>query len=106
MYPTRELNRLAGRKALLRQDIAYSRLRCAVAAGRVTRPLVWLDRVVAFWQQLPPIVRFAAVPLALLLKRRILPRPSRFRTLLRVAPLALAVLRGLASPAGLRPRRD
>ncbi|HET7537857.1 MAG TPA: hypothetical protein VFJ90_15465 [Candidatus Didemnitutus sp.] len=105
MYPTRELTRLAARKALLRQDIAHGRIRCAQAMARVTRPLAWLDRAVAFWRRLPPITRFAALPLGLLLQRQIARRLRGLGTMLRWAPLALATVRGLAGN-GRRPPRD
>lgn len=105
MYPTRQLMRLAGRKALLRQDIAYSRARCAQTAARITRPLAWLDRAVAIWRRPSPLVRLAAVPLGLLLKRSLTPRLRGLAALLRWGPLALAMVRGL-SHTRRRSRRD
>ncbi len=96
MYPDRELIQLAARKALLRQNIAYRRIQCAQAAGRAMRPLAWLDRVVAFWRKLPPLIQFSALPLAGLLGRSVIPRRGMLGTLLRWAPLAFTAVRSFA----------
>jgi hypothetical protein len=105
MYPDRELIRLASRKALLRQAIAYRRVQCAQAATRATRPLAWLDRVVAFWRRLPPLVHFAALPLGALLGRSLVPRRGMLGTLLRWAPLAFTAVRSFAGERSAS-RRD
>jgi hypothetical protein len=67
MYPDRELARLAVRKAELRGSITLHRLHCAQAAGRVTEPLVWLDRALALWRKFSPIAKLASVPIGVLL---------------------------------------
>jgi len=86
MYPSQELIRLSHRKAALQRDIALGRARCAQAAARVARPLEWLDRVVAIWHRLPPMARFAAVPLGLLVRRLLFGRGKLLRTLARWGP--------------------
>ena len=93
MYPQQELNRLAASKAVLRRDIAVRRARCADAAARVAQPLEWVDRMLAFWRRLPPLARFAAVPLCLILQRTVFPRVKILRTLTRWSPLVFGAMR-------------
>ena len=93
MYPERELTRLAAAKAVLRRDIVLRRAQCAQAAARVTQPLEWLDRVLAFWRRLPPLARFAALPLGMLVQGAVLPRLKFLRRLVRWSPLVFGVFR-------------
>ena len=103
MYPDRELTRLAACKAALRWDIALRRAQCAVAAARVVQPLEWLDRTLAFWRRLSPLVPFAILPLGFLLKRSLAPRTRVLGTLLRWGP---PVLGAVWSLTGARDRSD
>ena len=103
MYPDRELTRLAAYKAALRRDIALRRAQCAEAAARVAQPLEWLDRMLAFWRRLSPLVKFAALPLGFLLKRSLAPRTRVLGTLLRWGPPVLGVVWSLT---GARDRSD
>ena len=103
MYPDRELTRLAAYKAALRRDVALRRAQCAVAAARVAQPLEWLDRMLAFWRRLSPLVKFVALPLGFLLKRSLAPRTRILGTLLRWGPPVLGVVRSLI---GARDRSD
>jgi hypothetical protein len=103
MYPDRELTRLAAYKAALRRDIALRRVRCVKAAARVAQPLEWLDRMLAFWRRLSPLVKFAALPLGLLLKRSLAPRLRVLGALLRWGPPVLGAVRSLT---GARDRSD
>jgi hypothetical protein len=103
MYPDRELTRLAAYKAALRRGIALRRAQCAVAAARVAQPLEWLDRMLAFWRRLSPLVKFAALPLGFLLKRSLAPRTRVLGTLLRWGP---PVLGAVWSLTGARDRSD
>jgi hypothetical protein len=96
VYPADQLTRLAGRKAVLRRHIARHRDTCVQAATRVVQPLAWLDRMLAHWRQLSPLVPLAALPLGFLLKRSASPRPRLLGTLLRWGPLAIRALRGFA----------
>ena len=97
MYPQRELTRLAAYKALLRRDVALRRTQCAVAIARVAQPLAWLDRMVAFWRRLSPLVRFAAVPLGVLVTRTVFPRLKILRSLVRWSPLVFGAVRGISA---------
>ncbi|EIQ00807.1 hypothetical protein OpiT1DRAFT_05363 [Opitutaceae bacterium TAV1] len=97
MYPSRELIGLATRKETLLGEIALRRARCAEAAARVAQPLEWLDRAMAFWRRFSPLARFAAIPLGLLLRRMIFPRPGKkIRSpLVGWGSLAFVVVRGI-----------
>jgi hypothetical protein len=97
MYSDRELNRLADYKASLRRRIAVRRTECAVLAARLTRPVAWLDRALAFWRRLSPFTQFAAVPLGLLVSRAVLPRRGLFGALARWGPLAFGAVRGISA---------
>lgn len=104
MYSDRELNRLAGYKASLRHRIACRRTECVALATRLTRPVAWLDRALAFWRRLSPFTQFATVPLGLLVSRAVLPRRGLLGSLVRWGPLAFGAARGLG--ALFRSRSD
>lgn len=97
MFPQRELTRLAAHKAALQIRIGRERRSCASAATRIVRPLGWLDGALDFWHRLSPLVRFAAIPLGLWLKRSATTRPRLLGTLLRWLPLVMGAVRGLAA---------
>jgi hypothetical protein len=97
MYPQRELTRLAAHKVALQRDIARHRDHCAAAAARVAQPLGWLDRVVACWRRFAPFAQIAAVPLGLLLTRKIFSRRKLLDSMVRWGPLAFGALRALRS---------
>ena len=71
MYPQRELIRLAAHKVALRRDITVRRTQCVEAAAALARPFAWLDRALGLAQRVAP---FVAVPLGLLVARKIFPR--------------------------------
>ena len=100
MYPAPELKRLARYKAGLRYRIGQRRQQCAHAAARVVQPLAWLDHAVAQWRQVSPFVKFAAVPLGLLLKKTAGPRLRTVGKLLRWAPLLFGAFRSLTTTRG------
>jgi hypothetical protein len=104
MYPDRELRRLAAHKASLQLDIAVRRTQCVEAAACVARPLEWLDRAVAFWGRFSPLAKLAAVPLGILVGRRVFPRHRLLGSIMRWGPLAASVVRGLGSAAAGRRR--
>jgi hypothetical protein len=105
MYPQRELTRLAAHKTALRHNIALHRAQCAKAAARVAQPFERLDRMVAFWRRLSPLVQFASVPLGFLATRVIFPRRNIPGSLVRWVPLVFGVVRGINSMMKT-PRRD
>lgn len=102
MYPQGELTRLAAYKVALRRDVALRRAQCAGAAARATQPLAWLDRMLAFWRRLSPLVRFAAVPLGLLVARSVFSRRKILGSLVRWGPLVFGAVRGVRSAVGTR----
>lgn len=102
MYPARELTRLAARKDGLLQDITLRRAQCAAAAGRLTRPVEWLDRAKASWLRRSPLEKCAAVPLGVLMLGVAFRRRRAVRALLRRVPLVLAVARLIDAAARTR----
>ena len=96
MYPQRELIRLTTYKVWLRRRIAHRRTECTVAATRIARPFAWLDRMLAFWRQLSPVARVAALPLGVLVTRTIFPKVKFLGSLLRWGPLVYGVVRQFA----------
>jgi hypothetical protein len=96
MYPQSELRRLAAYKATLRRDIHLRRATCAIAAGELARPFLWLERVWAFGRQLAPLAAMAAVPLGWLLTRSPAPKPRLLGSLLRWGPILFGLVRGLS----------
>ena len=105
MYPQRELTLLAAYKAALRRRIVLRRAQCAEAAARIAQPFEWLDRMLAFWRRLSPLVQFAAVPLSFLVTRTVFPRRKILGSLVRWSPLVFGAMRGI-STAFKSPRRD
>ena len=105
MYPQPQLNRLAAHKVALRRGIALRRAQCAEAATRIAQPIEWLDRMLALVRRISPLVKFAAVPLGLLVTRTIFPRRKILGSLVRWGPVVLGAVRGIRS-AVKTPRRD
>lgn len=103
MYPHQELITLSLRKAAIRREITLLRVQCAGAAVQVARPLVWLDRVVAFARRLSPLLLIAAVPAGLVARRLVFPRFKILGLVLRWGPLAFAAVRGLRTTFQSKP---
>ena len=103
MYPARELNRLAARKAALQRDIGLRRARCAAAMARVAQPVAWLDWTVAFYRRHSPLAQFAAVALGLFVRRPAWPRLKIPALLVRWGPLLLGVVRAIRAAIRSRP---
>jgi hypothetical protein len=104
MYPRQELTILAGSKAALLDRIGERREICAAAAARASRPLEIIDRVVARWRRLSPVVKFAAVPLGFLLRRSLGRRARVLGALMRWGPLVIGAARGMAGARRLSRR--
>jgi hypothetical protein len=97
MYPDKELKQLASQKASLQRDIGIRRVAFAEAAGRVSQPLEWLDRVLDFARRFSPYAQLAAVPLGFLVKRTLFPRFKILGSVVRWGPLVMGVVRGVSS---------
>lgn len=93
MYPQPELNRLGAHKTALRLKIAQRRAVVSRAALGAVQPLVWVDRLLHWWRQTPPLLRLTVVPLAWALNRTLFPRQRALGRLLRWGPAVLAGLR-------------
>jgi hypothetical protein len=99
MHWDEELERLALHKTALQRRIARQRMQCAIAASRMARPVELLDRIVAVWRGLPPMVKFGAMPLGVLATRLALPRRGILRSLVRWGPLVFSVVSALGTGA-------
>ena len=73
-------------------------LNVATAAEGALRPLEWCDRALAWWRRASPLVQCAAVPLAIVARRRIFPRAKFFGSLLGWAPGVFGLIRLLTRP--------
>jgi len=104
MYPTRELIRLADKKRSIQKVIGQRRIACARAALQVASPLGWFERLLVLIRQLTPYAPMAALPIGLLLRRRLMPKTGFVSVLLRWVPLTLSISRALSS-AVRRPIR-
>jgi hypothetical protein len=100
MYPRRQLAALAARKALLQAKIEVRRLECAIAATELARPIGWVDRGIALWRRISPIVKALALPGALSLgwflrKRKAaspsaaVPKPGKMAAIMAALPVVL-----------------
>lgn len=74
MYPQVDLEILAQRRERLRSRIRSRREACAVEVERVLRPVEWAENAYAKWKAISPVVKVGAIPLGLLLKKRLFPR--------------------------------
>ena len=95
MFPTQALTALADSKQAIRFRIARERFECFTAVESAVRPLRWLDRFQARWQAVPAVFKFAAVPVAIFLKRKIFPRKPRRAAWARWIPLAWRLGKGI-----------
>lgn len=62
MYPRGQLSELETRKALLQARIAVRRWECAAAAAEIARPIAFIDRGVALWKRVSPLVKALVIP--------------------------------------------
>lgn len=87
MYPQGELNELARTRDRLQSRIAGHRAQCVQAAAGLTPPLALMDRGLALWRNVSPVIKIAAVPLLLFLKHKIAARINVMGSLLRWLPV-------------------
>ena len=80
MYPQPQLAHLASRKHALLAEVHQRRARCAEAAAVVTRPLHWIDQLIALWRDFAPFALATAIPLGLLARQRSAPPQNTLRT--------------------------
>lgn len=100
MHAERQLIRLTTYKDALRRRIARRRVHCAEAVAGVTRPLKWLDRVVAFGRKLSPVALLAALPLGALIQRAASPPLKTLGLIARWGPLVFSAVRGIKAAVG------
>ncbi len=90
MYPHPDLTILAVKKHALMHRIRVRREECAVHVHEVLKPAEWAAGMYAKWQAVSPFTKLAAVPLGLLVTRKLMPKIG---TLIGWAPMALKVFR-------------
>ncbi len=93
MYPGGELIALGRSKAVLRRRITVRRWQCVDAATSASRSLAWVDRLLAGWRRISPLVKLAAVPLVFRFRRPLVRRTRRLATAMRWLPFVLEVAR-------------
>jgi hypothetical protein len=96
MYPGDELKRLALRKTALQTAIGSRRAQCLATAGDVLRPVKWVDRLLAVWDRISPLVKLSALPLGFILQRTSSRALAPLRSLTRWIPV-VAALRALTT---------
>jgi hypothetical protein len=67
MYPSRQLTELAARKTLLQARIAVRRWECASAAAQIARPIALIDRGIALWRRISPVIKILGIPAGIFL---------------------------------------
>jgi hypothetical protein len=105
MYPRQELMVLARRKAVLLDRICVDRDEVAAAVARLAEPIEIIDRGVERWRRVSPVVKLAAIPLGLVLRRILLPRARKLGAVLKWGPVVFAAVRGFAKARSFS-RRD
>jgi len=74
MYPQPDLRLLAVRKRALVHLIRARREECADYTHEVLKPAEWASGVYAKWQAISPFTKLAAVPIGLMLTRKLMPK--------------------------------
>jgi len=96
MYPKVDLEILGQRKADLMDRIRSRRADVEVDFDAVMRPVLWAENAYAKWKEISPFVKFAALPLGFLLKRKVFPQSGGIISgLFRWAPLAVNVFKAM-----------
>jgi len=90
MYPQAELTLLDRRKQALLMRITVRRNVCVAQTRALAHPFRWIGTVRRVWNAASPLAKIAAVPVGLVLARKLSPWLGR---LLRWTPAALRVYR-------------
>ena len=96
MYPQQELNDLARAREHLQARIAQRRAHCVAAVGVLAAPIDLVDRALVLWRKFSPLLKIAAVPLLVFLRRRYDRQDGVMGAVLRWAPTVLESLRRVA----------
>jgi hypothetical protein len=104
MYPREELTVLARRKAVLLDRICTNRDELVLAVARVAEPIEIVDGLVERWRRISPMVKLAALPVGLLLRRVLVKRARKLSAALRWGPLLFAAVRGFYRGGGFSRR--
>lgn len=90
MYPQAELTILARRKRALLLRIADRRDACVAQVKTLAHPFRWIGAVRRVWSAVSPFAKLAALPVGLVLARKLSPWFGRW---VRWAPAAMQVYR-------------
>lgn len=90
MYPQADLTILARRKQVLLMRIAVRRDVCVAQVKALAHPFRWIGAVQRVWNAISPWAKLAALPVGLVLVRKLSPWLGR---LVSWAPAALRVYR-------------
>ena len=90
MYPQTELTILARRKRVLLMRIAVRRDACVAQVKTLAHPFRWVGAVRRVWSAVSPFAKLAALPVGLVLARKLSPWLGR---LARWTPAVMQVYR-------------
>lgn len=104
MYPRRELDALAARKAIVQARIEVRRWECVQAAQALSRPIAVVDRGLELWRRISPLVKLMGLPAAFLGARKIFRKagPGKWSKLAALLP---AIFRGARIVMQMRAAR-
>jgi len=105
MYPSAELNLLAGRKAELRRSISERRAALVGAAQRAAKPLVWMDRAIGLVRRALPLLSILRTPMALFAAPKSGGKASLAGSLVLWGPLVLRAVRFASSALSSKRNR-
>ncbi|MDF3059811.1 MAG: hypothetical protein K0R17_4026 [Rariglobus sp.] len=87
---------LSRRKGALIQTIRSRRAECADQLEQTLQPVLWAERLYAQWKAISPLVKIAAVPAGILLKKKLFPNAGGVvGGIFRWAPLAMNLFRSV-----------
>jgi len=104
MYPRRELAALTDRKAIVQARIDVRRWECAEAVEELSRPIAVVDRGIAAWRKISPLVKLIGLPASLLSMRKLLRHTGR-RRISKLVALMPIILRGAKAVMQMRAAR-
>lgn len=95
MYPQADLALLDQRKQALLLSIRTNRVECAARLSEVMKPVQVAEGLYARWKAISPLVKVAAVPVGVMLKRKLFPEGGGglLSGVMRWAPMAFDIFR-------------
>jgi hypothetical protein len=106
MYPGKELDALAARKAIVQARIEVRRWETALAAAELSRPIAMVDRGIEMWRRISPFVKLVGLPVTILGMRKVVRRMGGVGKLSKLVALAPAVFRAARTVMHFRAERQ